>query len=119
MSISRTRAIEEILYGNPLSEFPFHTLFTPPQGGFSFVDPQFSQVERIGGTVTYLENELKSQLLAFRQLPPVNNASCDFAKHLGMIFAIGVVPQVSQFIRLLEKIYVNQRSLSDTTEQGR
>jgi len=36
-----------------------------------------------------------------------------------MLFALGVMPLMQQYIRLLEKIYINNRTLQDMTEQGR
>ena len=36
-----------------------------------------------------------------------------------MLFALGVMPLMQQYIRLLEKIYINNRTLQDMTEQGK
>ena len=41
------------------------------------------------------------------------------AKNLTLIFTFGVVQEVSQFIRLNEKIYVNSRIFDDLTDRGR
>ena len=36
-----------------------------------------------------------------------------------MLLAIGVMPQMQSYIRVLEKIYINNRTLQDMTEHGR
>jgi hypothetical protein len=36
-----------------------------------------------------------------------------------MLFAAGVMPQMQGYIGVLEKIYINNRTLQDMTEHGR
>ena len=53
--------MEEIVYSKDFEAFPFQCFFTKDQA-MSYLDDSFKTIERIGGTASYLEGELQSQL---------------------------------------------------------
>lgn len=53
--------MEEIVYKKDFEKFPFQCFFNKDQS-MSYLDEAFKGIERIGGTVSYLEAELAPQL---------------------------------------------------------
>ena len=43
----------------------------------------------------------------------------EYSLRMVMLMAMGVMPLMQQYIKILEKIYINNRTLQDMTEQGR
>ena len=85
------------------------------------MDETIKSMERIGGTFTHLENELFENLKQFHSVPVSEDQKEVFAftKNLILIFTFGVIQEVSQFVKLIEKIYVNSRLLEDLTPLGK
>lgn len=87
----------------------------------SYVDEAFKSIERIGGTFSYLENELGSKLQVLNTLK-MNNEQHEMAllaKNLTLIFTFGVVQEITMFIRYNERVYVNSRTYDDLSEKGK
>ena len=63
--ITKSKMLKEEVY--PMRDYPYPSLFTPDQGlSLSFLDDSFRSLERIGGTFSHLESELKDTLTGFR-----------------------------------------------------
>ena len=51
-----------------LEDFPWHAAFSP-QTKLSFVSDEFKSLDRIGGTISHLENEQSGALQALKERP--------------------------------------------------
>ena len=115
------RHMNLIVYAKAFGTFPFQCFFAR-NSQFSFLSDDFKNVERIGGTVTYLEGELGPARLACFTMVDVSREQTQMAtlgKSLALLFTFGVVQQISLFIKACERIYVNSRTFEDLTEKGR
>jgi len=61
---SAVRHMSDIVFSKPFEAFPFQCFFTK-DSSMSYVDEAFKGIERIGGTFSYLENELSQKLSVF------------------------------------------------------
>jgi hypothetical protein len=117
---SAVRHMDGIVYSKPFEAFPFQCFFSK-DSSMSYVDEAFKGIERIGGTFSYLENELGPKLTQFSnmQMNSKEQEMASLAKNLCLIFTFGVVQEITTFIRFNEKIYVNSRTYDDLTEKGK
>lgn len=53
------RKMEEVVFSKPFENFPFHCFFVKDTS-MSYLDDNFKSIERIGGTFSFLENELST-----------------------------------------------------------
>jgi hypothetical protein len=53
--------MDEIVFKKDFEKFPFHSFFIKDHS-MSYLDDSFKSIERIGGTVSYLEGELAQQM---------------------------------------------------------
>jgi hypothetical protein len=51
--------MEEVVFSKPFESFPFHCFFVKDTS-MSYLDDNFKSIERIGGTFSFLENELSA-----------------------------------------------------------
>mmetsp|Transcript_13627 Transcript_13627/g.23196 ORF Transcript_13627/g.23196 Transcript_13627/m.23196 type:complete len:774 (+) Transcript_13627:464-2785(+) len=102
----------------PVSCFPFHCLFM--RDGFDF-DDSLKRMDRIGGSFTHLENELRNNLQAFKglKLTEEEKEQFLFAKDMLIIFVNGMLPELEKYTLALDQMYLYHRKLLDLTHKGR
>mmetsp|Transcript_39090 Transcript_39090/g.59609 ORF Transcript_39090/g.59609 Transcript_39090/m.59609 type:complete len:187 (+) Transcript_39090:1979-2539(+) len=112
-----TRHMDKVVT-KPISCFPFHCFFM--RDGFDF-DESLAKMDRIGGSFTHLENELRDSLQPFKGLG-LNNEEREaflFVKNLLFILIFGIMPDLEKYTVTLDKMYLNHRQLLDLTHQGK
>lgn len=109
--------LKEMVFDKPISEFPFWCFFMRSSKNF---DKQFNQLDRIGGSLSHLENELKDELLQFKskQMTKQQCQDFEFVKSMILIFEEAVMPRINDYGKILEKIYVYHRALNNLTQRG-
>lgn len=73
-------------------------------------------MERIGGTVSFILNEIAGKLTKLRPIQPKQKDSTVLAKASTYLFMFSVMPFMVEFVKLLEKIYINNRTMQDMLE---
>lgn len=61
------KLMDDVVYKKEFERFPFQCLFNKDQP-LGFLDDYFKTLERIGGTVTFLEGELIGQMNEFKRM---------------------------------------------------
>jgi hypothetical protein len=60
--LAKSKVFSKLVY-EQVNDFPLESLFSSGLDPLlSFLDPEFKTLERIGGTVSHLENELQEKL---------------------------------------------------------
>jgi hypothetical protein len=64
MCVGRSEYLQRELYSEgALDRFPYWTFLLSGNGPtYSFMDPEFKQVDRLGGSATHMEGELRDKL---------------------------------------------------------
>jgi hypothetical protein len=95
-----------------LSDFPLHPFFIRECSEF---DQSLADSECLGGTLSFLEQELKPKIAHFKQLKLSAGESKLFKKVQIMIrmFTHGLLDQISNFQGILEKIFIKHRAMDD------
>jgi hypothetical protein len=109
--------LKEQVFDKDIENFPFWSFFMRDSKNF---DKQFDNLDRIGGTLTHLETELKDGLKKFKSKSITKEQSEDFefAKNMILIFEQSIMPRVNDYAKILEKIYVYHRTLNNLTKRG-
>ena len=110
--------MEHTILQKPVSCFPFHCFFM--RDSFDF-DETLQKMDRIGGSFTHLENELKDSIKPFNGMKLSNQEKEAYlhAKDLLLLFIKGILPELEKYTLALDQIYLNHRKLHDLTEMGR
>ena len=113
-----TKFMESSLFNKPVSCFPFHCLFM--REGYDF-DESLMKMDRIGGSFTHLENELRDHLAPFKGLRLTQEEKETFmcAKDLLMLFINGILPELEKYTLCLDQLYLSHRKLLDLTNAGK
>lgn len=63
MCVSSSEVTQRLLYNKSIKEYSIESFFIKNlKDSYSFIDDPFKNSERIGGTATFIENEIKEQL---------------------------------------------------------
>jgi len=87
------RHMGPLIYSRDFEAFPFQCFFAK-NAQFSFLSDEFRNIERIGGTVTYLEGELgpsKIGSFTMEELTHEQSQVATLGKSLALLFTFGVV----------------------------
>lgn len=77
--------VKELVFDQDFTDFPFWSFFMSDSPLF---DKQFDSLERIGGTLSHLQNELKQELIQFKGVKVTKEQKFRFslAKNFILIF---------------------------------
>ena len=103
---------KELLGYEDLSDFPIQTFFLRDCAEF---DQSLKDGECLGGTLSYLEQEMKESLAHFKKIKIEPNQA-RMLKHVQMLinmFNYGLLDQIGNYQSVLEKIYIKHRALDD------
>ena len=100
------------LFDEPLDSFPFWGFFCRNFQGF---DEDIKNLERIGGTLSHLENEYCAEISQFQnaEITPEQQEVFDLTKSVTLIFIYGVLKEVQTFVKTVEKVYVCNKMYED------
>ena len=102
---------------NTNEEFPFWAFFMQDSPLF---DKAFLKLERIGGPLSYLTSEYPKVLNEFKTkiISPRASMNFEHAKVLQLLFAFGVVSEVRNYMKYIERLLISIKGRSDLTNKG-
>lgn len=102
----------EIVLSQPLQDFPLHCYFMRDCPQF---EDSMKDVDRLGGSFTFIEKELAGELVNFKKLPLTlaQQKVFRFARLLVNMFEGGMLDHARNLQGILEKLYIRQRALED------
>ena len=89
--IAGSQVIQNEIYEN-LQSFKWENLFyTDRESEWAFMQDKFRLSERVGGTASHLESELRDYLPEIKEKGK-SDLSHNLAKNISLLFAIAIIP---------------------------